>query len=273
VKASEAVHRGWDIVALTIRLLGMRGDINAPEVRRFVPILRRHAMRVDAEAYRSLRMGPRADLLTAPKELAALARRSRGFQKEFDAAEARRFKKNNLPFLEQFRKRVHDVAAGAFRSTDPEVCKVTLDRLRELRGSIPPPDPSQGSRWGREGNVVLDSAVRKVEDWLSSIRPTARMDAIAVAVAQIRSDQVSEKKRAIARAKKIGRKGGRPHNNPDVPQFELMRAMDRRVKAGLPRKVAVAEVFEFYKASGRPLQGSMQTLLRRYCAYRKRPSA
>lgn len=269
MKSSEAVRRGWQIVATTIRLLGMRGDTNHGQVRPFVPILRRHAMRIDPEAYRSLRMGPRADLLTAPGELAALVRRGRGFQKEFDGAEARRFKKYDLPLLERFRKRVRDVVDGALRSADPEVCKVALDQLRELRGSIPVPHPTQGTRWGREGHATLDSAVREVEDHGVRINPAARLTAVAEDVAQIRAHQVAAQKKAVARARKMGRKGGRKRNNPDLDPYAVMRAMHARVKGGLGRGAAARAVIRDYGARGQPIDSKSDTLCKQYRTWLK----
>ncbi|MBM4027291.1 MAG: hypothetical protein FJ280_18075 [Planctomycetes bacterium] len=267
MKSSEAVRRGWDIVAFATRLLGMRGDINRPEVRRFVPILRRHAMRVDPAAYRSLRMGPRADLLTAPAELAALVRRSRGFQKEFDAAEARRFKKDDLPKLEKFRKQVRDVVDGALGSVDPEVCKVALDRLREIGERIHVPHPTQGTRWGREGHAALDSAVREVEDHGARIHPAARLERIAADVTQIKSNQVSAQQRRSAHARRMAMKRRGPRYDTDIDRESLMRAIHRRrMHDKCMIKTAVLGVMEDYRKKGRPLSVKWETLRKQYKA-------
>ncbi len=264
MKSSEAVRRGWDIVALTIRLLGMRGDINRGEVRRFVPILRRHAMRTDPEAYRSLRMGPRADLLTAPAELAALVRRSRGFQKEFDTAEARRFRQHNLPALEEFRARTLALVADARRCPDIDGIKATLGRLVELRGCIPPNHPTQGVRWGREGTEAVDAAIREVETLVASAHPAARLAAVAADVAQIRAHHAAAAKRATARARKMCGKGGRKPNNPNLDRYAVMRAMHARVKGGLGRGAAARAVIRDYGARGQPIDSKPDTLCKQY---------
>lgn len=264
MKPSEPARQGWQIVASAIRLLGMRGDINRGEVRRFVPILRRHAMRIDPEAYRSLRMGPRADLLTAPAELAALVRRSRGFQKEFDAAEARRFKQHDLPALEQFRARVLALVADARRCSDPDALKAMLGRLVELRGWIPENHPTQGIRWGREGAETLDAAIRKVEALVAIAHPAARLAAVAEDVAQIRAHHAAAAKRAFARARKMSGKGGRKPNNPNLDRYAVMRAMHARVKGGLGRGAAARAVIRDYGARGQPIDSKPDTLCKQY---------
>jgi len=181
VKSSEAVRRGWDIVELTIRLLGMRGDMNRGELRPFVLILRRHARLVDAEAYRSLRMGPRADLLTAPAELAALVRRSRSFQKEFDAAEAQRFERYDRDNLTDFEAKIQAVVAKAESVRVPQFQMRQLDELHKLAASIPVNAAGFASRWRGEGRAALAAAVARIEALMARDTDPSRLDGIEAA--------------------------------------------------------------------------------------------
>ena len=268
----ERAERQWSLMKRTARVLGMRGDTTR-EIHGFPGIVARHASKADHAAYLRLMTDPSVDLITAPEALAALARRRPRFAREFANAEARRFDKHDRPALDAFRKTLADIVEKAECLRDSHLRMDAIHRLRALAARIPEDMGGFGPRWHKEGQSALAAAIHHVETAMSRDSLQQKTEDMGAALAEIRDATISEKKRASARAVKSGKKGGRPRNNPDVPQFELMRAIDRRVKAGLPLKVAVAEVLEFYKASGRPLRGSPQTVHRQYCAYRKGRSA
>jgi len=251
------------------RLLGMRGDTTR-EIREFASIIVRHACREDREEFLRLMRGDGVDGMKAPELLVALVRRSPGFDEEFAAAEKRRYDRNDRPRLEAFQKRVQAIVEEALQIRDTAYSIEVIKKLRELEAHIPGPCPwpGFGPQWREDGLKVLDDAIKRVKAGISQSNVASMLALVGPLVAEIHATVKTEKARRSEAARKRGRKGGLRRRDGSIPHVEIMRAIERRVKAGHLIKTAVRETMEFFADKGQPIDCKPDTLRKQYGTYR-----
>lgn len=288
----EWTDRQLEVMCDAIRLLGMRGELHRHHGP-FVPIVERHARAVDAAEFHRLMNKAAPDRNRDAAALAALARRSPGFQEEFNKAEARRFRLCDQPDLDEFAQSIRETLARIRQSRVVALQMEDRARLEDLRRHIPDGQEPSGPRWRKEGLELHARALVEAREAIEGSAEATRNPAedrerltelTAHAAAQRRMlTAVGEKvallpemhastariETCVDRRRRAsaanGRRGGRPRKDEDLYDPNLvMKAIHRRVQKRMKQLAAVHEVCEEYRLRGEAISTTAETLARQY---------
>ncbi len=136
-------------------------------------------------------------------------------------------------------------------------------------------EPRQALRNGKNAlmlKVAKQAGRAAVEGMGESVmrKVSAAIADVGASVKSVDQKIMSNKERLSARARKMGKKGGRPRNkNSGIPLSDIMRAMHARVKGGLGRGAAARAVIRDYGARGQPIDSGPDTLCKQYRTWLK----